>query len=195
MWHAAGDAIKPEEGAMAKRGTRVTVEALEKQFRLGEPTGSYPLDTVTFTFVQFLLVVIVIAYLALAAIQGGAEAAHGSAVTASLLFASLPVLPGLIIGWRWLARRRNLHRCLSYEEGLVTTGWFGHVRGRVLRSEITRVLEVRNVPRYGNRPTHFGFRFIRADGSTFYLSVPAKNLELHDDVRRLLSRTRPSATA
>ena len=28
---------------MAKRGTRVTVEALEEQLRLGEPIGSYPL--------------------------------------------------------------------------------------------------------------------------------------------------------
>jgi hypothetical protein len=38
-------------------------------------------------------------------------------------------------------------------------------------------------------------RFTRADGSTFYLSVPAKDLELRDDVRQLVSRTRPGATA
>lgn len=178
---------------MAKRGARVTVEDLEDEFRLGELIDSYPLNTVAATFVQIILGIIAIVYVTLAVIEGGLEVAHGSTVTASLLFASLPVLLGLIIGWRRLASQRNLHRCLSYEEGLVTTGWFGYVRDWVLRSEITRVLEVR-VHQYGWH-TNSGFRFTRADGSVFYLSMPAKNLELRDDISQMLSRTRPGATA
>jgi hypothetical protein len=82
---------------MAKRGARVTIEDLEDKFRLGELIDSYPLNTVAATFVQIILGIIAIVYVTLAVIEGGLEVAHGSTVTASLLFASLP--NGLALVW------------------------------------------------------------------------------------------------
>lgn len=170
---------------MARGGARVSIEDLDDEFDLGKLIGTYRLNTPLTVFTRVVGTAWLIIYALLALVWTGS--AHG------VLLIVLAVVIILLIGWRWLAKRWNLHRCLTYEEALVTTGWSGRVRDWVLRSEINQVLETR--VRVNGIHTSSGYRITRTDGHVLKLLTPARSRGLRGDISLLASRTRPAGTA